>query len=98
MWLGLKCKGRIRAILASLALVLFVPWVIKLMIVAAASVSFGPGMATNSWSVVDLRTLQTMATLVPGVLVDLSVIIWASSRLPQNFRQLALRPQRENPA
>jgi ABC-type transport system involved in multi-copper enzyme maturation permease subunit len=97
MWLGLKCKGRIRAILASLALVLFVPWVMAqgIMIIWPFGVATTlPQNALNSaW-----RAWQLMSGFVPALLVDLSVIVWASSRLPQNFRQLALRPHRENPA
>ena len=39
MWLGLKCKGRIRAILGSLTLVLFVPWLMTQMMMALWTIS-----------------------------------------------------------
>jgi ABC-type transport system involved in multi-copper enzyme maturation permease subunit len=98
IWLGLQCKGRIRAILAGLTLVLLVPWVIKLMIITLAP-NRGSSIAwANALTEEDVKTLQTMATLFPALLVDLVVMVWTSSRLPQNFRQLALQRQRENPA
>ena len=98
IWLGLQCKGRIRAILAGLTLVLLVPWVIKLMIITLAPNRGSSIVWANAWTEEDVKTLQTMATLFPALLVDLVVMVWTSSRLPQNFRQLALQRQRENPA
>ncbi len=97
MGFGLKCKGRIRAILASLVLVLFVPWVMAQMIMVLRPFTVFTTLPQNALNS-HFRTWQLMSEFVPSLLVDLLVIVWASSRLPQNFRQLALRPQRENPA
>jgi ABC-type transport system involved in multi-copper enzyme maturation permease subunit len=100
MWLGLRSKGRIRAILAGLALVLFVPWVIKLMIISVASDLFfsTPPIPTYFSSEAHLRTLQTTATLLPALLLDLSIIVCAMKFLPRRFRRLALQRPRETPA
>jgi ABC-type Na+ efflux pump permease subunit len=91
MWLGLKCKGRIRAILGSLALVLFVPWLISQIIMTMPPLVVSrtqPGYAWNSTGL----SVQVMAVLIPELLLDLLIMGWAVTRLPQNFRQLALRP------
>ena len=92
MWLGLKCKGRIRAILGSLALVLFVPWVITYMLVAVwPHRGLSPGTAPYNYSPDDFEHWRLMATLLPSLLMDFLIVVWVTSRLPQNFRQLALR-------
>ena len=89
MWLGLKCKGRIRAMLGSLSLVLFVPWVMTRSIMTLASVTMtGP---YRSFGRAYPEKWQDVATLVPALLVDFLIVYWAVTRLPQNFRQLAVR-------
>jgi ABC-type transport system involved in multi-copper enzyme maturation permease subunit len=85
MWLGLKCKGRIRAILGSLILVLFVPWVMTQLIMSMVTPYI------NLWGPDDSKKWQMTAVLVPALVVDLAIWVWADSRLPQSFRQLALR-------
>jgi hypothetical protein len=94
MWLGLKCKGRIRAILASLILVLLVPWVATQMITIMLTVLMGPGWAFNNnggWNQAERGKWQMMAALVPSLAMDLLVVAWVTWRLPQTFRQLAVR-------
>jgi ABC-type transport system involved in multi-copper enzyme maturation permease subunit len=91
MWFGLKCKGRIRAILGSLSLVLIIPWVMTYMLVAV-----GPhrGMyigARPYYGSDDEEHWRLMATLLPSLLMDFFIMVWVTSRLPRNFRQLALR-------
>jgi ABC-type Na+ efflux pump permease subunit len=90
MWLGLKCKGRIRAILGSLILVLFVPWVTTLGLTTLVISSIGSGW-NSGWDYDAWRRRQVLAQLVPSLLIDLLIIGLAASRLPQNFRQLAIR-------
>ena len=92
MWLGLKSKGRVRAILGSLILVLFVPWLMAQMI---------DGMFLRLMVRVLARTViprilweengRLFAALVPSLLLDLLIIGLAASRLPRAFRQLAIR-------
>ena len=91
MWLGLKCKGRIRAILGSLALVLFVPWLISQIIMTMPPLVASRTQPGYAWSSTGL-SVQVMAVLIPELLMDLLIMGWAVTRLPQNFRQLALRP------
>lgn len=89
MWLGLKCKGRIRAILGSLTLVLFVPWVMSRLIMTLVFKAISGSYAYFSPAYPE--KWQTLATLVPGLLVDFLIVRWAVTRLPHNFRQLAVR-------
>jgi hypothetical protein len=98
MWLGLKSKGRIRAILGSLILVLFIPWLLTQMIStvmepllnSVMSGMFGmySGYAQN---VIDREYWENMAKLAPALLMDCVMVYWAMTRLPKNFRQLAVR-------
>jgi len=90
MWLGLKCKGRIRAILASLILVLFVPWVMGRMIMVLWPITVATTVAQNALNS-HFREWQLIPELVPGLLVDLSIMAWLMSSLLQSFRQLAVR-------
>ncbi len=87
MWLGLKCRGRIRAILGSLSLVLLVPWLITRMIISVATPSIAFVWARGDWT-----RWPMIAALFPALLLDLFIVMWARSRLPQTFRQLAVRP------
>jgi ABC-type transport system involved in multi-copper enzyme maturation permease subunit len=91
MWLGLRCKGRIRAILGSLIVVLFIPWLMTQMIMAVLPNRALSIVLTNAWSQDDWKTIQIMATLGPSLLVDFAIMVWAVTRLPQNFRRLAIR-------
>ncbi len=90
MWFGLKSKTRIRAILATLTVVLFVPYIAAMMFdsvweffVMLPGSGYGVGSA---W-----KNLQATVALIGGGLVDLVVILWATSSLPQSFRKLAIR-------
>ena len=89
MWLGLKCKGRIRAMLGSLSVVLFFPWVMSRLFMALALMAI-TGSYTY-FSPAYPEKWQTLATLVPALLVDFLIVRWAVRRLPQNLRQLAVR-------
>jgi hypothetical protein len=80
MWFGLKLKGRIRAILASLTLVVFIPAGISLAIMAGANLrqDYWPG----AWNVFSLSR---------AFLFDPVVIAVTVSRLEDEFRGLALQ-------
>ena len=97
MWLGLISKGRIRAILASLILVLFVPWVMGQMILVLWPITVASIVAQNALNP-HFRGWQLIPELVPGLLVDLSIVVCAMVFLPLNFREWAARPRREHPA
>ena len=90
MWFGLKFKGRIRAILGSLILVLFVPWMMTKLITTVMEpflvLPVGYYGRKEEWE----RCL-IIATLAPALLMDLFLVYLARSRLPQTFRQLAVR-------
>jgi hypothetical protein len=97
MWLGLKFKGRIRAILGSLILVLLVPWLLTQMITTGIGHLMNLRSAAQGYFLAyqqiraDWQEWQIIATLVPALLMDFFVVVWAMTRLPQNFRQLAVR-------
>ncbi len=98
MWLGLKCKGRIRAILGSLVLVLFVPWVVKMMLeMIMVTRPFGVTTTTlPQYALQDrFREWRLLAELVPALVVDLSIVVCAMAFLPLNFREWAGRHRRE---
>jgi ABC-type Na+ efflux pump permease subunit len=93
MWFGLKFKGRIRAILGSLLLVLFVPWLMTQMAATVIEplgtingINRGIGYNPTEW-----EKMQPILVLALGLLTDFLVVLWATSRLPQTFRQLAVR-------
>jgi hypothetical protein len=90
MWFGLKSKTRIRAILGTLTVVLLVPFIATLMfdslweffvMIPGSGYGFG-----SKWKV-----FQAFIALIAGGLMDLVVILWATSSLPQNFRKIAIR-------
>jgi hypothetical protein len=90
MWLGLVFKGRIRAILGSLMLVLLVPSVITLMIMDVLPSRMAPFLTNNTFTASNWKELQMLASLFPALLVDLMVIVWTLWYLPKNFRRLAI--------
>jgi ABC-type Na+ efflux pump permease subunit len=90
MWFGLKFKGRIRAILGSLLLVLFVPWLLTLMI-SAAMESFRVFVGYPSQADSDWERWHIIAVLAPSLLMDFLIMICATLRLPRTFRQLAIQ-------
>ena len=90
MWLGLKCKGRIRAILGSLAVVLFVPWVMAQLL--RTMWTFGVATTLSRYALNhELQAWENITLLIPSLIVDLLIIGAAVSRLPRTFRQLAIR-------
>jgi hypothetical protein len=91
MWLGLKCKGRIRAILAGLILVLFVPWVMTQMIDSVVLNFMGGMINTRIQPQLAWEHWRMLAALVPSLMTDLVIVVCALSVLPQSFRQLAVR-------
>jgi hypothetical protein len=93
MWFGLKFKGRIRAILGSLLLVLLVPWLMTLLL-KTVSMTLQNSMnlnLMNSQNFEDWQTFQIVVLLASALLMDLVIVLWAISSLPKNFRQLAIR-------
>jgi ABC-type transport system involved in multi-copper enzyme maturation permease subunit len=94
MWLGLKCKSRIRAILGSLILVLFVPWLVRTVITGVMgrlsdmSFSMGPGYPQHE---IDFQKWLMTVSLAIQLLMDFLILIFAKSRLSRTFRQLAVR-------
>jgi len=91
MWLGLVCKGRIRAILGSLTLVLLFRWIITLAILSRFSNRMGSIVFSNAFSTGAWKTFQMVAHLFPGLALDAAAIILLSAYLPKNFRRLAVR-------
>jgi len=91
MWLGLKCKGRIRAILGSLILVLFVPWLMTQMIDSVVPNFMGGMINTRIQPRLGWEHWRMLAALVPSLMTDLVIVVCALSVLPQHFRQLAVR-------
>jgi hypothetical protein len=81
MWLGLLCKGRIRAILGSLTLVLFIPAILVMMI----------EVENNFFITNQPRLWQKVAPLFVPLLCDAALLLWVLWYLPKNFRRLALR-------
>ena len=100
MWLGLRCKSRIRAILGSLILVLFVPSLLTTMITGVIeTLVFQPGnMAIaypqNAYPQSQLDFQKWLLLIVTSgipLLIYFLIAAWAIWRLPRNFRQLAVR-------
>lgn len=98
MWLGLKCKGRIRAILGSMILVLLLPWLVRTVVTGVigrligrlsdVSFSMGPGYPQHE---IDFEKWLMTVSLAIQLLVDFLIVFWAALRLPRTFRQLAVR-------
>jgi hypothetical protein len=98
IWLGLKCKGRIRAILGSMILVLLVPWLLRTVVTGVfgrligrlsdVSFSMGPGYPQHE---IDFEKCMTMVMLAIQLVMDFLILIFAKSRLSVTFRQLAVR-------
>jgi ABC-type Na+ efflux pump permease subunit len=99
MWLGLKCKGRIRAILGALLLVLFVPWLLTTLItgvimtlgrdfIQGQLTVTGPWLPRNG---ADFEKFLMIIMLGTQLLAYVLIVSWAMWRLPKNFRQLAVR-------
>ena len=87
MWLGMNSKGRGRAILVALGLVLLLPWVL-------ARVSFSlAGLdqtAWGGWPTTPARMeMRNAISILISLTVDLAVIFWARARLQKQFRTLA---------
>jgi hypothetical protein len=91
IWMGLVCKGRTRAILASLALVLMVPWVLFLIYhVLDTFVGqrwlFTPGFGARASG---FAVPATMIRLCYGLLMNGVAIFWIRWHLPKDLRRLA---------
>ena len=88
MWLGLKSKGRGRALLLALGWVLLLPWVLTRVSYTLGGMdpmAFG-GRAISSSRIVEWRKA---ISIVISLAVDLFVILWARARLRKQFRQVA---------
>jgi ABC-type Na+ efflux pump permease subunit len=100
MWLGLKCKGRIRAILGTLFLVMFAPWLVTTVIIGMLeTLVFQPGSVAIAYpqnaypqSQIDFQNCLVLivASGIP-LLIYILIAVWAKSRLSRNFRQMAVR-------
>ena len=88
MYLGLRSKSRIRAILGALTLVLLVPRIIWLMLISLGTISraMSPRFDAGAW-----KTFMVLASLLPALAMDVAVIAWATMSLPRRFRALAIR-------
>ena len=91
MWLGLVCKGRTRAILGSLALVVMVPWVLFLIYYVldtfvAQRWLFTSGFGARSSG---LGVPTTTIRLCYGLLMNGVAIFWIRLHLPKDLRRLA---------
>ena len=87
MWLGMSSKGRGRAILLSLSLVLVLPWVLSQITYSLTGLNqwWSGGMATmTEW----MRKRNLISTLF-SLSIDLALIFWARHRLQKRFRLLA---------
>ena len=100
MWLGLKSKGRIRAILGTLFLVMFAPWLLTTVIIGVIeTLVFQPGSMAIAYpqnaypqSQFDFQKwLVLVVTSGIPLLMYFLIAFWAKSRLSRNFRQQAVQ-------
>jgi ABC-type transport system involved in multi-copper enzyme maturation permease subunit len=86
MWLGMTSKGRGRAMLTGLALVVLLPWVLtQIYMELWQNHVFAPGLPHAEYE-------STKTSFLAGIslLIDMIAIIWAALRLLGNFRRLAV--------
>jgi hypothetical protein len=87
MILGMTSKGRGRAMLTGLALIVVLPWVLTLIFMALLE-HFGGVFPRGQRD--DLELVRILIFICASLMIDLAVICLARSRLLSNFRDLAL--------
>jgi hypothetical protein len=85
LWLGLVCRGRTRAILGSLALVVGVPWGLCGLYYAL------DWLAVQEFALSPNSEVPAYIRLWYGLLMNGTAIFWIRSRLPKELRTLASR-------
>jgi ABC-type transport system involved in multi-copper enzyme maturation permease subunit len=90
MWLGMTSKGRGRAMLTGLALVLLLPWLLTQLFMTMGEKSGLLGGASVTGPPAEVESVKTGILFCTSLMISLVVIIWAQARLLINFRRLAL--------
>ena len=90
MWLGMTSKGRGRAMMIGLAVVLLLPCVLSQVLVSLAQ-NWGFGTIIYPAGPADgLEAFHSIVLAGISLVINLAVIVWAQARLLTNFRRMAL--------
>ncbi len=93
MWLGMTSKGRGRAMLTGLALVVLLPCILTQLFMALGENLGLMGLNTTPTRFMQANHFASIRTSIffcTSLLIDVVVILWARARLLANFRRLAV--------